>query len=431
MEAAASAYEDDGSARCLSICGGADGRDWGLYTDYSTVGIINLSPLDDNEVGASLARHLEHELLPSSSQSRADVGTGSKIIGLPRDEDIPVLAGTFPRVSDDGACEKMASYETIGILCDTTFLLLGGSEEGRGGAIDKIASFLNGMKRRVGGGPAGQRPRLVFYVQHHENDDDNPQRYVTALLRSALARISNESASDALWSSVAELQRFADIAIVPYSRETLSEVVATGKVFASQSEKYQPKDLPLSSFQVLARQVYHALLPNSHNADEIEFTVLDASISAVHAVEDATILDQSETEHGQEIDLTESNDEDVPSYNDNDNIQEDELMDSENPYDDTPIDETNEMDLGKIFTQLTAASRRIMLKCEAKMSGLEAKQDEFLLNSEEGMPILEFGIDVQAIIAYAIESFDQIVEKVTLGAAVDDAIGTQINGEKF
>ena len=97
-----------------------------------------------------------------------------------------------------------------------------------------------------------------------------------------------------------------------------------------------------------------------------------------------------------------------------------------------PIDEeTHEFDPDLIFTELTAASRRILLECEEKMSDLEAKQDEFLLNSEEGMPILEFGIDVQAIIAYAIESFDQIVEKVTLGAAVDDAIGTQINGEKF
>ena len=107
-------------------------------------------------------------------------------------------------------------------------------------------------------------------------------------------------------------------------------------------------------------------------------------------------------------------------------------MYSENSFDDTHIDKaTNGFDPDMIFTRLTAASRRIMQTCEEKMRDLEAKQDEFLLNSEEGMPILEFGSDAQAIIAYAIESFDQIVQEATLGTAVDDAIDKQINGKKI
>ena len=432
VEAATSAYEDDGSARCVSIRGGAGGHDWDSYTDYSTVGIINLLPLDDNEVGASLARHLEDELLPSSSLSHAVIGTGSKIFGLPRDEGISVLVGTFSHVSDDGACERMAPYETVGTLCDTTFLLLDGSEEGRFGEIDKIASFLNGIKRRLGGVPTGLRPRLVFYLRHHLDDDDNPQQYVTALLRSALARVSNKSGTDEFWPSIAELQRFADIAIIPYSQTTLSEAVAAGKVFASQSEKYQPKDLSFSSFQMLARQVYHALLPNSDNADEIEFESLDASISANRDIVEAINSEQSEADYEEQIDGEATDFVDVPSYNDDDDVQEKEIMYSENPYDDTPVDEaTNGFVPDMIFTQLTAASRRIMQTCEEKMGDLEAKQDEFLLNSEEGMPILEFGSDAQAIITYAIESFDEIVQGATLGTAVDDAIDKQINGKKI
>lgn len=428
VEAATSAYEDDGSARCVSIRGGAGDHDWDSYTDYSTVGIINLLPRDDNEVGASLARHLEDELLPSSSLSHAVIGTGSKIFGLPRDEGISVLVGTFSPVSDDGAGERLAPYETIGTLCDTTFLLLDGSEEGRDGEIDKIASFLNGIKRGV---PTGQRPRLVFYVQHHVDDNYNPQRYVTALLRSALARVSNKSGSDDLWSSIAELQRFADIAIIPYSQTTLSEVVPAGKVFASQSDKYQPKNLPLSSFQMLAWQVYHALLPNSDNTDEIEFESLDASISANRDMVEAISTEQSEADYEEQIDGEAMDFVDVPSYDDDD-VQEEEIMYSENSNDDTPVDEaTNGFDPDMIFTQLTVASRRIMQTCEEKMSDLEAKQDEFLLNSEEGMPILEFGSDAQAIIAYAIESFDQSVQEATSGTAVDYAIHKQINGKKF
>ena len=431
VEAATSAYEDDGWARCLSMRGGAGDHDWDSYTDYSTVGIINLLPLDDNEVGASLPRHLEDELLPSSSLSHAVLGTGSKIIGLPRDEGISVLVGTFSHVPDDGAHKEMASYETIGTLCDTTFLLLDGSKEGRDGEIDKIASFLNGIKRRLGGVPTDLRPRLVFYVQHHVDDDDNPQRYVTALLRSALARVSNKSGSDDLWSSIAELQRFADIAIIPYSQTTLSEVVAAGKVFASQSKKYQTKDLSLSSFQMLARQVYHALLPNSDNADEIEFEALDASISDNRDIVEAISSEPSEADYEEQIDGEATDFVDVLSYDDDD-VQEEEIMYSENSFDDTPIDKaTNGFDPDMIFTQLTAASRRIMQTCEEKMRDLEAKQDEFLLNSEEGMPILEFGSDAQAIIAYAIESFDQIVQEATLGTAVDDAIDKQINGKKI
>ena len=433
VEAAASAYEDDGWARCLSIRGGAGERDWDFCTDYSTVGIINLLQLDDNEVGASLARHLEDELLPSSSLlvARADVGIGSKIFCLPIEKDTSVLVGAFSPVPDDGACERMAPCETIGTLCDTTFLLLDGSKEGRDGEIDKIASFLNGIKRRLGGVPTGLRPRLVFYVQHHLDDDDNPQRYVTALLRSALARVSNKSGSDDLWSSIAELQRFADIAIIPYSpTTTLSEVVAAGKVFASQSEK-QLKNLPLSSFQMLARQVYHALSPNSDNADEIEFEALDASISANRDIVEAISSEQSEADYEEQIDGEATDFVDVPSYDDDD-VQEEESIYSENSYDDTPVDEaTSDCDPDMMFTQLTAASRRIIQTCEEKMRDLEEKQDEFLLNSEEGMPILEFGSDAQAIVTYAIEAFDQLVQEATLGTAVDDAIDKQINGKKI
>jgi len=72
-----------------------------------------------------------------------------------------------------------------------------------------------------------------------------------------------------------------------------------------------------------------------------------------------------------------------------------------------------------------------MLECEEKMYDLEAKQDEFLLNSEQGMPILEFGGDSQDIIEFVLEKFQQTVKDAISGVAVDDAVETQINEMKM
>ena len=65
------------------------------------------------------------------------------------------------------------------------------------------------------------------------------------------------------------------------------------------------------------------------------------------------------------------------------------------------------------------------------MGDLEAKQDEFLMNSNQGMPILEFGSDAQAIIEYAATSFVEIAADSTGTAEIDDSIQAQIQGEKI
>ena len=78
---------ENGLGRYLSIRGGYDENiaeiaEWNSCLSYSTVGIINLLPADDREdVGNSLARRLEEELLPSSSQ--VDDDAGPKLICLP------------------------------------------------------------------------------------------------------------------------------------------------------------------------------------------------------------------------------------------------------------------------------------------------------------------------------------------------------------
>ena len=412
--------------RYLSIRGGhndniAESAEGDSCTTYSTVGIINLAPPDDQEdVGTRLARHLEEELLPSSSH--ADDGVGPKILGLPNVGETSALVGNFVGNSDESTSD--APYETIGILSDTVFVLMKEEDEEDNEAsilVDGIASVLNGLARREG--RDGSKPRLVIYIQSHADH----QGYVRCLLRSALANLQEDN-SESEWDSISALQSDVDIVALPYNAQNVAQMAATGKIFASHSQSDAPKAVPLSSFEALATQVYRAL---SRSADAgVDFHAVSA-LSEIDELSDLETIDESVGVGDADDDASPDVEREAPAECDHIGVETELLHDAEPAPLDTSKETANHrlFDSAMVLSELTGGSRRILLECERKMGDLEAKQDEFLLNSDQGMPILEFGGDAEAIIDYAAASFDEIAEDATGAVEIDDSIQAQIEGE--
>ena len=424
---------DNEVGRYLSIRGGhndniaesAESAEGDSCTTYSTVGIINLRPPDDQEdVGTRLARHLEEELLPSSSH--ADDGVGPKILGLPNVGETSALVGNFVGNSDESTSD--APYETIGILSDTVFVLMREDDEEDNEAsilVDGIASVLKGLTRRVGGD--GSKPRLVIYIQSHADH----QGYVRCLLRSALANLQ-EDKSESKWDSISALQSDVDIVALPYNAQNVAQMAATGKIFASQSQSDAPKAVPLSSFEALATQVYRAL--SRSPAAGVEFHAVSAVSESDEVSFSETIAESvgvGDTDDIYNYDASPDVESEGPAECDDIGVETELLHDAEP----APLDTSKEtasyrlFDSAMLLSELTGGSRRILLECERKMGDLEAKQDDFLLNSDQGMPILEFGGDAEAIIADAAASFDEIAEDATGAAEIDESIQAQIEGE--
>ena len=432
----------NGLERYLSIRGGYDEdiaeiAEWESCTAYSTVGIINLLPPDDREdVGNSLARRLEEKLLPSSSQ--VDDDAGPKLICLPSVGESSALVGTFGGNLDESASDTtLASYETIGTVSDAIYVLVKeGGDKDNETAISGIASVFKGLARSMGEhSNNGSKPRLVIYIQTPRADHQGSVRY---LLRSALAKL-REGHSALKWDSIPTLQRDVDIVALPYTAENISEMATTGKMFASHVQNDSQKAVPLSSFETLATQVYHTL--SGGVAAGVEFHAV-SSVSGTVVETDMVELTDSEAfaESGALSEMDDINYDDVSSELESEGHAEYDgvsiEVDSVDGADPVPLDapkgtaQSSPLDPKMLLAELTGASRRILLECERKMGDLEAKQDEFLLNSDQGMPILEFGGDAQAIIDYASASFDEIAADATGTADIDDSIQAQIQGEK-
>ena len=435
-------------SRCLSIRGGHDeitgeSTDWKSCTAYSTVGIINLLPPDDQkDVGTTLARHLEEELLPTSL-SCDDDNAGPKLICLPSVGGEPsALVGNFGGSSEGSTSDAstLASHETIGTVSDTVYVVTKkGDEKDNDAAMDGIVSVLQGLARRMDGNSSNEsKPRLVVYIQNHADHQD----YVRYLLRSALAKLSVDD-SKSKWDSISALQRDVDVVVLPYSADNVVEMAATGRMFASHRQNDAPKAVPLSSFEALATQVYQALSRSA--ATGIEFHAVSA-VSKNNELSDIDEVTNSEAfaESGAVGETDDMNYDDAPSELESENpVEYDDISaetESVDGADDgakpVPLDAPKEtarsspVDPDMILAELTGASRRILLGCERKMGDLEAKQDEFLLNSDQGMPILEFGSDAQAIVDYAAASFEKVAADATGAAEIDDSIQAQIQGEK-
>ena len=238
--------------------------------------------------------------------------------------------------------------------------------------------------------------------------------------------------SESKWNSISDLQNDVGIVALPYTAENTSEMAATGRMFASHSHSDAPNDLPLSSFEALATQLYRALSRSA--AAAIEFYAV-SSVSASVESDDETMPGPKafakddgvgETDDVYNDDASSELENEAPVEDDDISV-ETESIDGTEP---APLDVPNESARQMMLSELTGASRRILLECERRMGDLEAKQDEFLLNSDQGMPILEFGSDAQAIIYYAAASFEEKAEDATGTAEIDDSIQAQIEGEK-
>ena len=425
----------NGLGRYLSVRGGYDenvheSAEWDSCTAYSAVGIINLLPPDNQgDVGRNLAQHLEEELLPSLP-SHVENNDGPMIICLPNDSETSALVGKFAGNSDERTSETtLASYETIGTVSDTIYILVKEEdEEDNEAAIDAFASALKGLARKSGGeSDNGSKPRLVVYIQPRGDD----QSYVKDLLRSALAKLQKEN-SESKWNSISDLQNDVGIVALPYTAENTSEMAATGRMFASHSHSDAPNDLPLSSFEALATQLYRALSRSA--AAAIEFYAVSSASASVESDDETMSGPEAfakddgvgETDDVYNDDASSELENEAPVEDDDISV-ETESIDGTEP---APLDVPNESARQMMLSELTGASRRILLECERRMGDLEAKQDEFLLNSDQGMPILEFGSDAQAIIYYAAASFEEKAEDATGTAEIDDSIQAQIEGEK-
>ena len=421
--------------RYLSVRGGYDenvheSAEWDSCTAYSAVGIINLLPPDNQgDVGRNLAQHLEEELLPSLP-SHVENNDGPMIICLPNDSETSALVGNFAGHSDERTSETtLASYETIGTVSDTIYILVQeGDGENNEASIDGIASVLKGLARKiVGESDNGPKPRLVIYIQ---TPGANHQSYVRYLLQAALAKLQEDN-SESKWESMPALQGDVDIVALPYKAETVAKMAATGGIFASHSQSDAPKAVPMSSFEALATQLYRALSRSA--AAAIEFYAV-SSVSASVESDDETMSGPEafakddrvgESDDVYNDDASSELENEAPVEDDDISV-ETESIDGTEP---APLDVPNEPARQMMLSELTGASRRILLECERKMGDLEAKQDEFLLNSDQGMPILEFGSDAQAIIDYAAASFEEKAEDATGTEEIDDSIQRQIEGE--
>jgi len=405
---------------------------------YSTVGIVRLLPPSDHggEDSANvrlLARRLEQELLPRPPVDTD--GAVAKIMALPTagsggDGDSDALVGTFvgPPPSDSSSemqiqQQQVASCcEAVGTLSDVVFVLLPAhrSERGRDDGVDAdmaveaLRSVLQGLARRMsGGGGDGPRPRLVLYVCGNDNGNHH-QRYAKSLLASALTQLRDDRHADPtfwVWRSVRNLQADVDVAVLPYSSSSdtnddeVAEMAAAGKILAS-SVPGGPRAVPLEAFPELVREVHRALTRGAEVQTAVDFKFVGGGWSVSEEMEsDAEVL--------------------IESYGDE---QDDSIEDELVPDQDIPSEEVI-MDNDEILSQLTAASRRILLECEGQLSALEAKQDDFLLNSEEGMPILEFGTDAQAVIEHALDSFDDAVDDLRASVGDDEEMQVTIQGK--
>ena len=321
-------------------------------------------------------------------------------------------------------------------MSDTIYVLVKeGNDKDNETAISGIASVFKGLARSMGEhSNNGSKPRLVIYIQTPRADHQGSVRY---LLRSALAKL-REGHSALKWDSIPTLQRDVDIVALPYTAENISEMATTGKMFASHGQNDSQKAVPLSSFETLATQVYHAL--SGGVAAGVEFHAV-SSVSGTVVETDMVELTDSEAfaESGALSEMDDINYDDVSSELESEGHAEYDGVSIEVDSvdaDPVPLDapkgtaQSSPLDPEMLLAELTGASRRILLECERKMGDLEAKQDEFLLNSDQGMPILEFGGDAQAIIDYASASFDEIAADATGTADIDDSIQAQIQGEK-
>ena len=288
-----------------------------------------------------------------------------------------------------------------------------------------------------------------------------------------------------------ELEREVDIVVLPYTSDDGRLPVPDAGIISSPLLATPEKELPLSALRTLTSHVYAALLSDAGAASdgsdaEIEFDVVDVTsredddnVSAgpfegdedyeeyedeVEALSDGVqkqpegtglydvnydddyyvdsvhessaefvAVDDEEQDEEDDVAPTVTSLPQQPQdvYHDHDNIS-DEEAESHGPMISDEPSPVLEEKIQDILVELETITRRIQLDCQGKMSNLEAKQDDVLLDPDKSMPILEFGRDAQNILEGAIDSFQDAAEAIVSSGEgdIDNDFDAQAEGKR-
>lgn len=421
--------------------------------EYITVGIINFLhesvagkqvPLIDEDGDESSASSTStstptsyasaEELIMRFASTTCDIHC--TLLGLPSASRY-ALIGEFQCKARTN--QALSSYETISTLSDTSILLINAKymKSNDDDLLEGIGRLIRGIERRVGG--SCSRPRMVVYVRQEDGFSEEPRVLAEKALLLALSRKIQENG---IINTLEDLERAVDIIVLPYSTD---ESIAASIISILDTDV--ENDLPLSMIQTLAHQVCASLLGTASTYDGHE--LISFQSVGIASVEDTSVYLSEDIDEEEGVVLSAVAQPEAARDDDNDSSHES-LGNSRSPdaeggegnaaspqlqlkagydgdgnsdlFNESIQEEGAEDDQQQILLELNVITHRILSDCQDKMSVLEAKQDEVLLDPDNSMPILEFGRNAQSILEGAMDAFQDAIDAIAVG-------GGDVNGE--